>query len=473
MNHRFPYRYWSRRQILLGSSAAGLAAGLGNGLLPAAAHAAASGATQPNILWIMADDLGYADVSFTGQRAFVTPNIDRIAREGMFLRQSYSNAPVCSATRTGLITGRYQYRLRVGLEEPLAAPSDVLGLPASHPTLPSLLRAQGYRTTLIGKWHLGVSSTFGPLQSGYESFYGVHPGAVDYFRHSKADNIGGANDLKEGDAPSDDSGYLTDLFTKRAVREIGRAKSDARPFFMSLHYTAPHWPWEGPEDEAVAATLKDLQHRDGGNLEIYRRMMLALDRGVGDVLAALESAGVAENTLVIFTSDNGGERFSDTWPFVGAKSELLEGGIRVPFFLRWPARVAAGSRSEQVNISMDWLPTLLAAAGTAPDPGYPSDGLNLLDVVTGRGPVKPRSLYWRYKFADQAALRDGDWKYLKIGKNEQLFNLAWDERERANQATREAARFAAMKLQWAAWNATMLPYPAESYSHPNTAIDRY
>ncbi|MBK8068396.1 MAG: sulfatase-like hydrolase/transferase [Rhodanobacteraceae bacterium] len=473
MSRDEPYRYWSRRQILLGGTAAGLAAGFAGAPGASRAHAAAADPARPNIVWIMADDLGFADLSFTGQRAFLTPHIDRIAREGLFLRQSYSNSAVCSATRTGLITGRYQYRLRVGLEEPLAAPSDVLGLAPSHPTLPSLLRRQGYRTTLVGKWHLGISSAFGPLQSGYENFYGIHPGAADYFRHSQAHHPGGANNLHEGKAPSGDQGYLTDLFSRRAVREISQFRADRRPFFMSLHYTAPHWPWEGPEDEALAATIKDIQHRDGGNLETYKRMVLSMDRGVGEVLAALDAAGVADNTIVIFTSDNGGERFSDTWPFVGQKSELLEGGIRVPFFLRWPARVAAGSRSEQVNISMDWVPTLLAAAGAAPDPAYPSDGMNLIDVVTGRGAPASRTLYWRYKAAAQAALRDGDWKYLKIGKNEQLFNLAADERERANLALREPARFAAMKQQWNAWNATMLPYPAESYSHPNTAVDRY
>ena len=221
MSSEVSYRYWSRRQLLLGGTAAGLVAGLASAPGASRAHAAAADPARPNIVWIMADDLGFADLSFTGQRAFVTPNIDRIAREGLFLRQSYSNSAVCSATRTGLITGRYQYRLRVGLEEPLAAPSDVLGLAPSHPTLPSLLRGHGYRTTLVGKWHLGISSAFGPLQSGYESFYGIHPGAADYFRHSKADNPGGANNLHDGNAPSEDRGYLTELFSRRAVREIG------------------------------------------------------------------------------------------------------------------------------------------------------------------------------------------------------------------------------------------------------------
>src|SRR5690606_123520 len=161
----------------------------------------------------------------------------------------------------------------------------------------------------------------------------------------------------------------------------------------------------------------NLQHRDGGSLEVFRRMMLSMDAGVGKVLDALRRAGAARNTIVIFTSDNGGERFSDTWPFIGLKGELLEGGIRVPLFVRWPARIAAGSRSEQVNISMDWVPTPLAAAGTRPHPDYPSDGMDLLDIITGRASVQSRRLFWRYKAATQSALRDGDWKYLKIRDN--------------------------------------------------------
>ena len=459
---------WSRRHVIAG----GVAAGLGAGLAPLLKSAQPAAGRRPHIIWIMADDLGYADLSFTGRREYKTPNIDRLGREGLFLRQSYANSSVCSATRTGLITGRYQYRLRVGLEEPLGTGNEKLALPPDHPTLPSLLRATGYHTSLVGKWHLGIAQS-GPLQCGYESFYGVHFGAADYFRHQQDDVLTKGTNLQDNDQPSDEHGYLTELFTRRAVREIAATPASGKPLFLSLHYTAPHWPWEGPEDEAVARTLDNLQHRDGGNLATFQRMMRALDAGVGAVLAALDRARMARDTIVIFTSDNGGERFSDTWPFIGQKGELLEGGIRVPFFLRWPARVAAGSRSEQVNISMDWVPTLLAAAGTRPHPDYPSDGMNLLDVVQGSRTVTPRTLYWRYKNAQQAALRDGDWKYLRIGKREQLFNLAADERERAERAVPDAERFKAMQAGWAAWNATMLPYPDDSNSFSQSTMDRY
>ena len=467
MNTKDAKHGWSRRQVLAGAAATGLGAGLGSW-----AEAAAAAGKPVNIIWIMADDLGYADLSFTGQRAFKTPHIDRLAHEGLFMRQSYANSAVCSATRTGLITGRYQYRLRVGLDEPLGANRSV-GLPPSHPTLPSLLRKAGYRTSLVGKWHLGEGPDFGPLLSGYDNFYGIHTGGTDYFRHRQGATPGTASALFDGNQPSDDHGYITDLFTSRAIREIESAQRDRAPLFLSLHYTAPHWPWEGPEDEELSATLQNMQHRDGGNLETYRRMVLSLDAGVGRVLQAIERLQLTRDTLVVFTSDNGGERFSDTWPFIGVKSELLEGGIRVPFFLRWPARIKPGSRSEQVNISMDWTATLLAAAGGAQDPAYPMDGLNLLDIITGKAPVQPRKLYWRFKAAEQAALRDGDWKYLKIGRNEMLSNLTYDERERANFAEKEPARFAAMKRAWADWNATMLAYTPDASSFQNIGADRY
>jgi arylsulfatase A-like enzyme len=327
----------------------------------------------------------------------------------------------------------------------------------------------------VGKWHLGEGEKFGPLKSGYDRFYGIHKGAADYFRHDAATAPATGGVLVDGEQPSDDHGYMTELLTTRALREIESARKDQLPLYLSLHFTAPHWPWEGPEDTAVSAKVTDIQQHNGGNLAAYQRMVKSLDTGVGRVLALLDKLGMARDTIVIFTSDNGGERFSDTWPFIGAKCELLEGGIRVPFFLRWPARVAAGSRSEQVNISMDWVPTLLAAAGGAPDPAYPPDGENLLDVVTGKAAVHARKLYWRYKASEQAALRDGDYKYLKLGGKEWLFNLAQDERERADLSKDDPARFAAMKLAWTQWNAGMLPYTDEtrSYSNATFSADRY
>jgi len=441
-------------------------------VLPAAALGKAQGAAKnggnnggkPNILFILADDLGWGDLSVYGNRDFRTPNLDRLAAQGLRLTQAYSNSAVCSATRFGLITGRYQYRLRGGLEEPIAGASDTLGLPPDHPTLPSLLKTAGYRTALIGKWHLGSLPNFGPLKSGYETFYGNYGGAIDYFTHKPGVGDHVKEDLYEGEVPVHEVGYYTDLLGDRASAYIKKHSAE-KPFFLSLHYTAPHWPWEGPKDEEVSKQIGNIFHYDGGDLATYGKMVVALDESIGRVLKTLEQKGLADNTIVIFSSDNGGERFSKTWPFSGQKTELLEGGIRVPGIVRWPAKIKAGQVSEQVAISMDWLPTLLAAAGTEPAASHPPDGTNLLPVLLGEEKRIERTLFWRYKANAQKAVRSGDWKYLKLNGNEFLFDLSKDHRERANLARKYPDRLADLKLQWEQWNDGMLPITAEVRTH--------
>jgi arylsulfatase A-like enzyme len=421
----------------------------------------------PNIVFILADDLGYADLSCCGRRDFSTPNIDRIADRGLRFTQAYANSAVCSATRLALITGRYQYRLPLGLEEPLAGKTDV-GLPPAHPTLPSLLRGIGYATTLLGKWHLGLPPLFGPRQSGYDRFWGILSGAVDYYTHI---NTRGEPDLWDGEEAAAGAGYLTDLLGDRAVETVNRHARSGQPFLLSLHFNAPHWPWEAPGDEAEAERLRGtrLRHHDGGTMRTYARMVQAMDLQIGRVLQVLDATGLAHDTIVIFTSDNGGERFSDTWPFTGIKTELLEGGLRVPALVCWPGRIPAGRVSDQVMITMDWFPTLLAAAGTAPHPDYPPDGICLLPVLTGERGPEPRRLFWRYKTNAQRAIRDGDWKYLKIRDNEYLFNVVEDPRERANLKERQRATFARLTTEWAAWNAAMLPEIPDSFGESFTA----
>src|SRR6476469_1382636 len=224
----------------------------------------------PNIVFIMADDLGYADLSCYGRRDYTTPNIDRLATDGMKFTQAYANSAVCSATRTALITGRYQYRLPVGLEEPIARESrGNPGLPPSHPTLPSLLKKAGYTTHLVGKWHLGRLPDYGPLKSGYDHFWGFRGGGLDYFTHkfsspnsSEAQN----GDLWDDDVKIEQAGYLADLLGERAVKVIGDYAAARQPFFLSLHFNAPHWPWEGRGDEAEALRIRNLVHYDGGSL---------------------------------------------------------------------------------------------------------------------------------------------------------------------------------------------------------------
>src|SRR5712671_1427762 len=426
----------SRRRFVQTTAASSLALG-GMGLV----HPAWAQSTKPNIVFILADDLGYADVSCYGQRDYSTPNIDRLAAEGLKFTQAYSNSPDCSSTRTGLITGRYQSRLPLGLEEPLTplTPKDI-GLPPSHPTLPSLLKKAGYSTTLVGKWHLGDLPDFSPLKSGYDHFFGILGCCADYFNHgaeaSRAYVLpipGLAYQLHEEEVPVERHGYMTNLLGDRAVQTIEGYAKAKDPFLLSLHFTAPHWPWEGPDDEAESKRINgNIRHYDGGTQKTYAAMIQSLDANIGRVLQAIDVNGLARDTIVIFTSDNGGERFSLTWPFSGMKGELLEGGLRIPAIVRWPGRVPAGKVSEQVMISMDWMPTLLAAGGTAPDPAFPPDGESLLPILTGGSAPHPRKLFWRFKAGQQRALREGDWKYLRIAGNEFLFDVMKDPRERGN-----------------------------------------
>lgn len=422
----------------------------------AAISVAAVRRSIPNVVYIMADDLGYADLSCYGRREYKTPNIDSIARHGVRFLQAYANSAVCSATRTALITGRYQYRLRVGLEEPVQTKSPY-GLPPEHPTLPSLLRKAGYGTTLIGKWHLGGLPNFGPLKSGYDHFWGFRWGGVDYFTHKDGIASTDTDDLWDDDVPIHQAGYLTDLMGDRAVKVIGDYAKSKDPFLLSLHFNAPHWPWEGPGDEAESRRIRTLMDRDGGSMKTYAEMVTRMDMQVGRVLKAIADGGIANNTIVVFTSDNGGERFADTWPFTGKKTDLLEGGLRIPALISWPGHLRAGSTTDQASITMDWMPTFLTAAGVSPDPAFPLDGMNLLPQLTEGAPSVLRKLYWRYHFNSQRAMRDGDMKYLRIAENEFLFNVADDPLERANLKQRDAEVFERMQQAWEEWNMTMLP----------------
>ena len=422
---------------------------------------------RPNVIFIVADDLGFADLGCYGGRAAefgaVSPVLDGLAAAGMRFTQGYSNSPVCSPTRFALMTARYQYRLRGAAEEPINSKSrgsTTLGLPPEVPTVPSLLRKAGYRTALIGKWHLGYPPAFGPLRSGYEEFFGPMSGGVDYFSHCSSN---GQHDLWFGNEEKEQEGYLTDLLSHRAVDYIDRMAAQDAPFFLSLHYTAPHWPWETRDDAALAEEVKtNLFHLHGGNIHTYRRMIHHMDEGIGWVMDALRRHGLAENTLVVFTSDNGGERFSDSWPLVGGKMDLTEGGIRVPWIAHWPAAIAPGHLSTQHCMTMDWSATVLDAAGVAPDPAHPLDGVSLLPVLREGTRTFERPLHWRMNHRGQRALRDGDWKYLRVDGHDYLFNLQSDERERANHAVREPARLTAMRQAWEAWNATMPPIPEDA-----------
>lgn len=425
---------------------------------------------RPNIVFIVADDLGYADLGCYGGRdaSFgpVSPVLDGLAAQGLKLTQGYSNSPVCSPTRFALMTGRYQYRLRGAAEEPINSKSrgsTTLGLPPEHPTLPSLLSDAGYRTALMGKWHLGYPPAFGPLRSGYDEFFGPMSGGVDYFTHCSST---GQHDLYLNDAEQQEDGYLTDLITDHGLDFVRRMAGGARsgtPFFLSLHYTAPHWPWETRDDEALAQEVKgNLFHLHGGNIDTYRRMIHHMDEGIGRLMDLLRAEGLERDTLVVFTSDNGGERFSDNWPLVGGKMDLTEGGIRVPWIAHWPAVIAPGGISTQTCMTMDWSATMLDAAGAPAAASHPLDGRSLMPLLRDATWHDDQPLFWRMNHRGQRALRHGPWKYLRVDGHDYLFHLEGDERERANLAPIAPERLAAMVQAWEAWEATMPPIPADA-----------
>jgi arylsulfatase A-like enzyme len=422
---------------------------------------------QPNIIFIVADDLGYADLGCYGGRdapfGKVSPVIDQLAANGLRFTQGYANSPVCSPTRFGLMTARYQYRLRGAAEEPIrsnAGGSSTLGLPPSHPTLPSLLRQVGYHTALIGKWHLGFEPHFGPLKSGYDETFGPMAGGVDYFSHCSSTK---EHDLWVNGRREVHPGYLTDLLSQRTVDYINQRANNSKPFFISLHYTAPHWPWETRTDHQLADQVKDnLFHLDGGNIHVYQRMIHHMDEGIGWVVHALRAKNLLDNTLIVFTSDNGGERFSDSWPLVGGKMDLTEGGIRVPWVAHWPAQIQPGGVTDQQCMTMDWSATMIALGGGSAAPDYPLDGVNLQAVLTAPTHTFERPLFWRMNYRNQRAMRLNQYKYLHVDSHDYLFNLAEDQRERANLAKRMPDRLNAMRQQWEQWNATMPPIPAEA-----------
>jgi arylsulfatase A-like enzyme len=419
------------------------------------ARAQQRAAERPNVLFILADDLGYGDLSCYGRPDYDTPVLDRLAAQGMKLTSAYAAAPMCTPTRCAFMTGRYPQRFEVGLEEPLTARSPQVGLPAAQPTIASRLRDAGYATALIGKWHLGWRREFAPNRFGFDEFFGSLSGALDYFTHVAPDSGDLAMpDLWENDERIVREGYLTDLFTERAVEYVSRRH--AQPFYLSLHYTAPHSPWEGPGDRAAA------DHTDhgsgpmtnGGSLDAYAAMVRSMDEGIGRVLAALPRARRERDTLVIFTSDNGGERYSFNWPFSFAKGYLWEGGIRVPAIVRWPGVVSAGSVTDQAATTMDWTATILAAA-QAPLDAAPLDGENLLPVLRGERAAYDRTLFWRTR--PRAAARVGRWKYVREGDPEYLYDLAVDLGEKTDLKERERVVFADAQARHAAWAAEMLP----------------
>lgn len=420
-------------------------------LRPSSPPAAQDG--RPNVVLIITDDLGYGDLGSYGAADVRTPNLDALARAGVRLTDFYANGVMCTPTRAGLISGRYQQRY--GLEMALPSegrPGGERGLPAAGHSLPHLLRNNGYATALVGKWHLGYKPEFSPGAHGFEYFFGLKSGYHDFYTHRGND---GSLDLWENDRVIEETGYMTDLITQRATRFIEQQASAGRPFFIDVAYNAPHWPYQPPDRPSVArGNAAHLMPHDSATSTRadYVAMVERMDRGVGEILRTLDRRGLARNTLVIFTNDNGGEWLASNGPLFNRKWTVWEGGIRVPAILRWPGRIKPGTVSGQVGITMDLSASILAATGSAVPPAARLEGMNLLPILEGRARAVERTLYWRSPAAlAQRAVRSGDWKLLIDGNHSYVYDVRKDVGERRDLAnTRQdvARRLHGLLVAW-------------------------
>ena len=411
---------------------------------------------QPNILFIVGDDMGYADVGFHGCKDIPTPSLDALASSGVRFSRGYVSGPYCSPTRAGLLTGRYQQRF--GHEFNPGGGGD--GLPVTETTIANRLKAAGYATGIVGKWHLGAQPAMQPQQRGFDEFFGFLSGAHSYF--SSATILRGTEPVPEID-------YTTDAFGREAVSFIDRHKS--HPWFLYLAFNAVHTPMHATDDRlAKFSSIEDKTRRT------YNAMMLAMDEAIGNVRKKLADSGLEQNTMIMFISDNGGPTMpgvtingSRNEPLRGSKRTTLEGGIRVPFMIAWPGHLKPSVYS-QPAIQLDLNATALAAAGIEAKPDWHLDGVNLLPYLSGEKSGSPHAaLYWR--FGTQMAIIQGDLKLVRYDGNVErksndeakqglseakLYRLSEDIGEADNLATKEPGLMKELQAKWDVWNATLV-----------------
>lgn len=424
--------------------------------------AMAVAAERPNVIVIVADDLGFGDLGVNGCRDIPTPHIDALAARGIRCTNGYVSGPYCSPTRAGLMTGRYQERFGHEFNPgPAVAENIQKGLSTKEQTLPARMKSLGYVTGMVGKWHLGHSDDRVPTARGFDEFFGFLGGAHSYFKSG----FNTAEPILRGREPIDEQEYLTDAFAREAVAFVERHKSE--PFFLYYAFNAVHSPMEATEKY-----LSRFPNITDAKRKAYAGMLSAMDDAIGAVMTKLQAEGLDQRTLVFFISDNGGpenSNGSDNGPFRGQKAQTWEGGVHVPFFVSWPAKLPAGKTYDQPVIQLDILPTTLAAAGGAVSSSDRLDGVNLLPYLTGENKGVPHeALYWR--FGQQIAIRMGDWKLVKArGDGEptervgmattdgaHLYNLATDIGEEHDLAQTETARFNSLKAAWDKWNAELV-----------------
>jgi arylsulfatase A-like enzyme len=407
-------------------------------------------ARKPNIVLIVADDLGYGELGVQGCKDVATPNIDSIARNGVRFTNGYVSCPVCSPTRAGLNTGRYQQRFGHEFNPgPALAAQDNFGLPLTETTLANRLKSLGYATGMFGKWHLGYRPEYHPQKRGFDEFFGFLGGAHSYIDAQADPN----NLILRGTQPVDEKSYTTEAFAREAAAFIDRHQRDR--FFVYLPFNAVHAPLQSIEKYLARFTaIQDSRRRT------FAAMQSAMDDAVGRILLLLRETKNEENTLVFFISDNGGPTASTTsanGPLRGFKGQVLEGGIRVPYMVQWKGRIPAGRVFGSPVISLDILPTAVAAAGGRIPQDAKLDGVNLLPYLAGAAKGVPHDkLYWR--FGEQWAIRAGDWKLLSQGEGDlQLYNLAQDIGEAKNLAPGDPGKVQELRTTYEAWNRELAP----------------
>lgn len=413
-------------------------------------------ADRPNVLLIMADDLGYADVSFAGGKDIPTPNIDRIAKEGAFFSQFYVTQAFCAPSRAGVLTGRYPQRF--GMDNNPRDYNETDGMPASEITLAEVLRDAGYRTGLVGKWHLGAGAEHHPNNQGFDEFYGTVHGGHRYFPIDPM-KVGKrwrfyADSLERNGEHVPHEKYITDQFTDAAVAFLEQPAES--PFFLFLSYNAPHTPLEAPEE-----LRQEFAHLKDPKRQTYAAMVRALDNGVGRVLDLLEQKGLAKNTIVLFMSDNGGrtDQGAVNAPFKGRKGDPYEGGVRVPCALRWPGTVSVGNRFDETVSSLDLFPMLVHAAGAEVPAGIDYDGRDLAGFLEAGTWDSPRDLlFWRQLSGERImkGIRQGDWKWgITRFKAEFLYNVADDPHEKNNYLALRPELAGELKTRFEKWSSGM------------------
>ena len=412
---------------------------------------------KPNIVLLFADDAGYADFGFHGSSTMITPNLDRLAASGVRFTQGYVSDPTCGPSRAGIITGKYQQRF--GFEENnvpgymsdvSAADGAEMGIPTEEKTIGDHLQAAGYKTGFYGKWHVGGADRFHPNQRGFEDFYGFRGGARSYFEYQKEPREPLNKMERNFKVFEEPKAYLTDQLATETVRFIEENKE--RPFFAFVSFNAVHTPMDAtPEDLTQFPKLE-------GKRKIVAAMTLALDRACGKIIAKLDELGLSENTIVVFTNDNGGptdKNASSNYPLSGTKSNHLEGGIRVPFLMKWPGKIQAKSTYNYPISTLDLLPTFVAATGSQAPIPQDIDGVNLWPYIDGVNKDKPhKQLFWKKQA--RAALREGDWKLIRYpDRPAELYNIAKDEREMNDQAAAYPDRVKDMYKSIFEWESTL------------------